>query len=159
MKINTRAPEPRGDGDYYTRAQGGYGDPHGEIWLDEAGSFRLDYLSEDDCDRLIRAAAEIKPQVAALRARMTAPHGRDNVYKGTCQLCGQPGDDALHADTDSIIDAEDDGAPDCARPGCGHARFHHWEFGPTTPSSPASGCDLDGCPCAAYAAPETAAVR
>jgi hypothetical protein len=97
VKIDTRAPEPRGHGDYYTRTQGGYGKPHGEIWLDEAGRFRLDYLSEDDCDRLIRAVAEIKPRVAAMRAEMAVPHGRRHLYRGTCQLCGKPEDDELHA--------------------------------------------------------------
>lgn len=46
----------------------------------------------------------------------------------------------------------DDEHPDCARPGCQHPRHHHWEFGPTTPSSPAGGCDMTGCPCSSYAA-------
>jgi hypothetical protein len=146
VKIEIREPEPRGHGDYYTWTQGGYGTPHGEIWLDEAGSFRLDYLSEDDCDRLIRAASEIKPKVAAFRAEMAAPHGRRHLWKGRCQLCGKPEDDALHApercgSRPYPAGSEGDDGTECVRPK-GHPGDHSDEpipFDEPTATAPETG--------------------
>jgi hypothetical protein len=57
-----------------------------------------------------------------------------------------------HWDDDGWLTAEGEDEPKCARPGCGHPRHHHWEFGPVKPGDPASGCDLTSCLCAAYAA-------
>lgn len=97
MRIDSPRPAPREAGDYKTSVTIGYGDPRGDIHLDEAGALRLSDVRPEDCDRLIKAAAEIKSRVLAHRAEMAAPHGRRYVYQGTCQLCGKPEDDALHA--------------------------------------------------------------
>jgi hypothetical protein len=173
VHIRTPSPQPRKDGDYKTYVSIGYGDPYGIIHLAEGDALDLDDVRVEDCDRLIRAAAEVKEKLLRYHARAAAPHGRNNLYQGTCQLCGKPEGDTLHAEqplavTEARISVDPETAaefgvkplavedgeplPDCARPGCGHPRFHHWEFGPTTPSSPASGCDLTGCPCPGYAA-------
>jgi len=98
MRIDTPTPKLVTDGDYRIWHAGGYGDPNGEIILDEDGAWRLENLNEADCDRLIKAAVEIKSHLVTYRAQMAAPHGRRHLYKGTCQLCGKPEDDALHAD-------------------------------------------------------------
>ena len=97
MRLGTPDPAPRSEGDYKIWTSGGYGKPCGEIELDEAGTLRLQWLDEGDCDRLIAAATAIREQVAAYRAEMTVPHGRRYIYKGSCQLCGQPEDAGLHA--------------------------------------------------------------
>jgi hypothetical protein len=96
MRIDTPNPRPRKDGEYRTYAGLGYGEPNGEIWLDEKGDLRLQNVAVADCDRLIKAAAAIKEELLVQHARMAAPHGRTNIYEGTCQLCGKPEDDELH---------------------------------------------------------------
>ena len=98
MRLDTPTLKPIEDGDYHADVTKGYGNPTGDIWLDEKGSYRLQWLDAADCDRLIKAAAEIKSKVLAYRAEMEAPHGRRHIYKGTCQLCGKPEDDELHAE-------------------------------------------------------------
>lgn len=266
MELSIPRPQPRTDGDYETFVDCGYGKPWAIIHLAMNGTLDLRDIDVDDCDRLIKAAVEVKTRLIAYQAEIAAPHDRGRVYQGTCQLCGKPEDDALHAEpvpvvapqsltslrchrhpervygacpecsaeidasiarngaplsdgeiaaldaaaaaaacaecghlvcdcaagmgedvTDSIAEGHDadaaaavtevrfsitpealalgesiasgtpviiadDEHPDCARPGCQHPRHHHWEFGPTTPSSPASGCDMTGCPCSSYAA-------
>ena len=101
MRLDQRTIYPITEGDYRIWHAGGYGKPNGEIWLDEEGDLRLGSLSVEDCDRLIKAATEIKSKVLAYRAEMKAPHGRAHLYKGTCQLCGKPEDDGLHAEPES----------------------------------------------------------
>lgn len=98
MQLDTPDPRPRESGDYYFTVGKGYGDPRGEIWLDEKGDLRLRNVRLGDCDRLIKAAAEIREKVVRQAAEMTAPHGREHLYKGTCQLCGKPEGDELHAE-------------------------------------------------------------
>lgn len=98
MRIDRPDPRPRKDGEYYTHVGKGYGDPTGEIWLDDKGDLRLQYIHLDDCDRLIKAAAAVKEQLTRQRAEMSAPHGRRHFYHGECQLCGKPEDDELHAE-------------------------------------------------------------
>lgn len=106
MRIEKPDPKPRSEGDYETYVGNGYGNPTGDIYLDEQRTLRLNWLDEGDCDRLIKAAAAIKQRIIIARAEMTAPHGTRYVYQGRCQLCGKPEDDELHAGL----------AP------CGHAR-------------------------------------
>ena len=106
MRIDRREPKPRSDGDYQVDVTKGYGEPTGDIILDEDGDLRLQWLNEADCDRLIKAASAVKEQVARYRAMMVAPHGCGHVYKGTCQLCGKPEDgNPLHGEI-----AQDDAA-------------------------------------------------
>lgn len=101
MRIRT-SPTPRTEGDYRVEITPGYGDPNGDIWLDEKGELRLQYLNEDDCARLIHAATEIREKIAEIRAQMAAPHGRMRIYQGTCQLCGKPEDHEDHANEPSL---------------------------------------------------------
>jgi hypothetical protein len=105
--MQVRGPEPstRESGDYAVRVTKGYGDPRAFISLDEDGAFQLYDVRPDDCDRLIRAAADAKEKILRYRAEMEAPHGRDHLWKGRCQLCGKPEDDGLHADPPAISDA------------------------------------------------------
>lgn len=103
MRIQAPDPRPRDNGDYKTYFTIGYGDPRGDILLDEDGDLRLDDVRPEDCDRLIKAAAEIKSWVLASRAEMAAPHGRRFVHKGTCQLCGKAEDDGLHAEPQPLV--------------------------------------------------------
>ncbi len=180
MRIQAPDPRPRESGDYETYFTIGYGDPRGDIILDEDGTLRLDDVRPDDCDRLIRAAGEIKEQVLTRRAEMAAPHGSRYLHKGTCQLCGKPEDDSLHADPVVVTEArfsitpeaaalaesiatgphDDEPLPDCAGCGCaeaGHAREA------SQPIATGRCRHQADCGCAAYAlpqdAPETAAAR
>jgi hypothetical protein len=98
MRIDTPDPRPRESGDYEFHVTIGYGDPRGDIYLDADGKLRLMDIRPDDCDRLIKAIVEVKSKVLAYRAEMAAPHGRRYLYQGTCQLCGKPEADALHAE-------------------------------------------------------------
>lgn len=98
MDLNIPRPVPRKDGDYRTFVTMGYGPPVAVIHLAEGGALDLNHLTAGDCDRLIRAAAKVKGQILDLEARAAAPHGRRNIYEGTCQLCGKPEDDELHAE-------------------------------------------------------------
>lgn len=81
----------------------GYGKPTGTIRLDDDSRTTLRWVSEEDCDRLIKAAVAIKEGIRASRAKAAAPHGRRNIYEGTCQLCGKPEGDELHAETAPTI--------------------------------------------------------
>lgn len=98
MRVQQPDPKPRETGDYEIYFGTGYGRPTGDIYLDEKRELRLNWLDEGDCDRLIKAAAEIKSRIIIARAEMAAPHGRRHVHQGTCQLCGKPEDDELHAE-------------------------------------------------------------
>jgi hypothetical protein len=98
MHVIQPDPRPRESGEYEFRATKGYGDPRGYIMLDEERLLELRDVRVEDCDRLIKAAAGLKDRILALTAEMTAPHGRNHFYQGTCQLCGKPEADGLHAD-------------------------------------------------------------
>lgn len=115
MRIESPTPKPRDNGNYETWTNPGYGDPFGEITLDEQGALRLRYIHVQDCDRLIRAAAEVKSKLIAFAAEMTAPHARRYIHQGTCQLCGKPEDDELHAEPEPervvFTDEDDEAAP------------------------------------------------
>lgn len=104
MELSIPRPQPRKEGDYETFVDCGYGKPWAIIHLAENGTLDLRDLGVDDCDRLIKAAVEVKSQLLRFQAEMTAPHGRGHLYKGTCQLCGKPEDDVLHADPDACGD-------------------------------------------------------
>lgn len=98
MQIGKPEPRPRDNGEYAISTTKGYGDPRGYIDLDEAATLALRDVRIEDCDRLIKAAAAVKDRILALTAEMAAPHGRRHLYQGTCQLCGKPEDDELHAE-------------------------------------------------------------
>jgi hypothetical protein len=102
VRIDSPDPKPRDSGDYEIWISKGYGDPAGTITLDEEGDLVLRNITIGDCDRLIKAACEIKQKLTAYRAEMAAPHGRRHIHKGTCQLCGQPEDDELHAEAEPL---------------------------------------------------------
>ena len=98
MRITRPEPDPRDSGDFFTYTSGAYGKPYGSIRLDESGQLRLDGITLDDARRLAKAALQIEQELTALHARMAAPHGSDDFYKGTCQLCGKPESDEIHAE-------------------------------------------------------------
>jgi len=98
MELNIPRPAPSKDGDYRTFVNIGYGNPYAVIHLAEGGSLDLTGVQVEDCDRLIRAAAKVKEELLGFQAEAAAPHGRDNLYHGTCQLCGKPEADELHAE-------------------------------------------------------------
>jgi hypothetical protein len=165
MRIDTpnlQAPE---SGEYRVRIGKGYGDPRGSIILDETHHVELENVRLEDCDRLIKAAAEIKAGILGYRAEMAAPHGRAHVHEGTCQLCGKPEDDELHAEPAPVItdggERRTDGAPLseqhtcdqknpqtgdwCIAPGNQHG--HHWDTHDETWTTPeplplACGCSV-----------------
>jgi hypothetical protein len=157
MKIQAPDPQPRHDGEYHTWVNGiAYGAPYGVIYLDEGRALALQGITLDDARRLAVAAARVERQLAAAHAQMAASHGRGYIYEGTCQLCGKPEGDGLHAEP-AIAAADDEPLPDCAAPGCGHGEHAHYrpQDGPL-----AKGPCAD-CACPAYALPqdETAAAR
>lgn len=136
MRIEIPKPQPRKDGEFMFYVTVGYGEPHGTIWLDEAQSLVLDYVDAEDCDRIIRAVAEVKSQVLEYRAQAAVPHGKNRVYHGTCQLCGKPEGDELHAEPEPALEAAgyeqhtcDQKNPQtsdwCIAPGSQHG--HHWD--------------------------------
>jgi hypothetical protein len=98
MELNIPRPAPLKDGDYRTFVTSGYGDPYAVIHLAEGNGLDLTSVTVEDCDRLIRAAAKVKEQILRYQAKAAAPHGRADLYQGTCQLCGKPEADGLHAD-------------------------------------------------------------
>lgn len=98
MELSIPRPNPREDGEYRTFVDIGYGKPWAVIHLAEGNSLDLRYVTVEDCDRLIRAAATVKEGLLRCQAQAAAPHGRKNLYGGTCQLCGKPEDDELHAE-------------------------------------------------------------
>jgi hypothetical protein len=163
MKVRGPNPSPRESGDYHIYVTSGYGDPNGAIYLDEDRTLELARLDEADCDRLIKAACEIKRRVAAHRAEMAAPHGMHYIYQGTCQLCGKPADDpdALHGDP-VVVPALGEGAGQgghpypqdgrCADPRCKHEHRSHWEN--AEPDGARVGCAILSCPCEHYADPQ-----
>lgn len=116
MRIDTPDPKPRTSGDYDIYVTSGYGSPTADIFLDEKGDLRLQWLDEGDCERLIRAAARALEEIRAYAAEMAVPHGRRRLYKGTCQLCGKPEDDDLHREPQDAAgaDAAHKGSPDDA---------------------------------------------
>jgi hypothetical protein len=97
MRIDTPQPTPRSEGDYRVDPTSGYGEPWADIWLDEKGDLRLQYLKADDCDRLIRAAVDAKAAILGYQAQAAAWHGTARIHQGQCQLCGKPEADELHA--------------------------------------------------------------
>jgi hypothetical protein len=96
MEIRIPRPPVRKDGEYQTWVSIGYGDPVATIHLAESGDLDLSDIRVDDCDRLTRALARVRGELVRYQATAAAPHGRDRLYQGTCQLCGKPEDDALH---------------------------------------------------------------
>ena len=90
-------PDAREDGDFAVHLNPGSGDPFGHIELTKDGRVRLRWLREDDCDRLIRAAADLKDKLIKSRNAAGFPHSA-RLYEGHCQLCGKPEDDELHAE-------------------------------------------------------------
>jgi hypothetical protein len=140
VKIEIPKPQVREDGEYAAMVTKGYGDPHGTIALDDKWEVVLDYVSAEDCDALIRAAAEIKEKVLAYRAEMAAPHGTRHLYKGRCQLCGKPEDDELHAEPEPCPSVSEHAKVPCLEQG-EHARHRNgmvvWGPGVTEPE-PAS---------------------
>lgn len=106
------------DGELDTYVDIGYGRPHGVIRLSDDA--RLRYVYEDDCDRLIKAAAAIKEGIRASRAKAAQPHGSKHFWQGTCQLCGKPEDDELHAEPCPCCTADPLHSDDCnCREDCG----------------------------------------
>lgn len=97
MQLHTPHPHLRKEGDFPAGVNPGYGAPFGTITLseDDWPRFELGALSEDDCDRLIRAAAKVKTELIAQRALAAAEH-EPRTYEGTCQHCGLPEDDDMH---------------------------------------------------------------
>lgn len=132
MRIQKPDPKPRDDGDYRVDPTPGYGKPTTDIWLDEKGELRLLWLSESDCERLIRAAAKGLEDIRRYAAQMAAPHGRNHIYQGTCQLCGKPEDDDLHADPAPAREAAPHGDPDAVAEIA--ARFDAAEHGEREPA-------------------------
>lgn len=114
MRIEIPRPAPRETGDYGVWVTPGYGDPRGTIHLAENGILDLRDLSADDCDRLIRAACKAREEILRYQAEMAAPHGRKRVYQGTCQLCGKPEDDELHAEPVVVTEARFSITPEAA---------------------------------------------
>lgn len=98
MRIDQPDPHPREDGDYDTYTTGGYGQPNATIFLDEERKLRLGHVTLADCERLMAALAKILPELVRYNYLLTVAHGRGDIYKGTCQLCGKPEDDELHAE-------------------------------------------------------------
>jgi hypothetical protein len=97
MRLDT--PDARKTGDYevfVSRLQ--YGDPEARIILDDNAGLVLHRVTLDDCDRLIKAAAAAKQQIIAVLEEMGYAHGRAHLHEGTCQLCGKPEADELHAE-------------------------------------------------------------
>lgn len=102
MRITQPEPKPRDTGDYFTYVSGvAYGKPYAKIYLDEGKDLSLADITLDDARRLARAATQIEQELTAAHARMTAPHGSEHFYQGTCQLCGKPEDDELHAEAET----------------------------------------------------------
>jgi hypothetical protein len=101
MEVRTPRPAPIGDGDYQTYTDAAYGNPYGTIHLAEGYSLDLADVHVDDCDRLIRAASRVRDQLLGFQAKMAAPHGRKHLWHATCQLCGKPEDDELHAEPEA----------------------------------------------------------
>jgi hypothetical protein len=130
MDLNIPRPAPIRDGDYETWVDIGYGQPVAVIHLAEGGALDLASLTAGDCDRLIRAAAKVKGQILDILARAAAPHGRRNLYQGTCQLCGKPEDDELHAEAPPCGKRRaSDGLP-CGLNGAHEGRRHEaWDAG------------------------------
>jgi len=93
MQLHTPHPHMRKEGDFPVNVNPGNGDPFGTITLSEdtRPRFELGALSEDDCDRLIRAAAEVKNGLIAQRALADGPH-EPRMYEGVCQHCGKDAD-------------------------------------------------------------------
>lgn len=106
MRIDTPDPELCEEGDYGLLVMKGYGNPRAIITLDKKGDLELREVRLDDCDRLIRAATQAREKIAAYRAEMEAPHGRTHLHKGTCQLCGKPDADELHAEPKPLVISE-----------------------------------------------------
>lgn len=100
MRLDT--PWARQSGDYkvsVSRLQ--YGEPEATIILDEEGGLSLNRVTLDDCERLDRAANRARQEILVARAEMAAPHGRQYLYNGRCQLCGKLEDDELHVEATS----------------------------------------------------------
>ena len=144
MQIETPRPCPRDTGDYSVWVTKGYGDPRAVIHLAESGTLDLRDVHVEDCDRLIRAAAQAKEEILRYQAEMSAPHGRVHLYQGTCQLCGKPEGDALHAEAYRLACGCTDGGG-CTCPGCQAGEIHEpgdaWhcdEHGKTSIAKPVS---------------------
>lgn len=104
MEITRPEPRPRSEGDYdvYVSAVA-YGKPYAKIYLDDAKHLAIADIRLEDARRLAKAAAQIEQELSAAHARMTAPHGSEHFYQGTCQLCGKPENDRLHAEPEPLV--------------------------------------------------------
>ena len=99
MEIRRPDPQPRTEGNYDVYVNGiAYGKPYASIKLSEDNQLRLDDITLGDALRLAAASAQVAAELTAAHARLGAPHGGDHFWKGTCQLCGKPEDDELHAE-------------------------------------------------------------
>lgn len=141
MEVRTPRPSPIGDGDYKTYTDAAYGNPYGTIHLADGYALDLADVHVEDCDRLIRAVSTVREQLLRFQAQAAAPHGRKHLWHGTCQLCGRPEDDELHAEAASaeamdalvaawppvpaitITDDEPEDHPDTAGPAYGEAEL------------------------------------
>ena len=103
MRIKSPDPQPRDDGEFHVYVNGqAYGKPYGIIYLDEGKALALRDITLSDARRLAAAVARVERELAAACAEMAAPHGRGHLYEGTCQLCGKPEDDGLHAEEPAV---------------------------------------------------------
>ena len=106
MRISSPDPKPRESGDYDFYVTPGYGAPTADIYLDEKHDLALRWINLEDCERLIKAVALAADKLRVYRAQMAALHGRGRLYEGTCQLCGKPEDDELHAEPERLVISE-----------------------------------------------------
>lgn len=112
MEVRTPRPSPIEDGDYKTYTDAGYGNAYGTIHLAEGYGLDLADVHVEDCDRLIRAASKVREQLLGFQAEAAAPHGRKHLWHSTCQLCGKPEGDGLHAEAGACTSV----APETGRP-------------------------------------------
>jgi hypothetical protein len=93
MQIIERGSYPRSTGDYTVELNPGRGNPFAQITLDEDGLLALNMLSVDDCDRMIKAAAEAKALLIEHAHDKDKPHEYRAVRGEVCLVCGKPEDE------------------------------------------------------------------
>jgi hypothetical protein len=125
------------EGDLAVTVNPGKGSPWATIYLNEDSSVSLQWLTEGDCDQLIKAAADAKQQVLDARAKAAAPHKPWMSIPDTgCLHCGKPEADELHAEPACPSVAEHSGRQ-CTEPGA-HAVHRNgrivWGPGVTEPA-------------------------
>jgi hypothetical protein len=86
------------DGWPRARVNPGSGEPFAIIDLGRAGDLRLETL--DDCDRLIRAAVDVKRRFEVALSGRKHPYKRDaaDSYDSHCDTCGLLPRDGIHQD-------------------------------------------------------------